>query len=224
MNVRALPVAALLAAAVAVAGCSGSTAPTDRHTDAAAPPASSSSPAATPGTHTGAPGAKTTTQPPVQSTKHGQHGSTAPATAPYPTPGNNPGGHHDQTGVLNSLPGSSAPSCATVGSRTDVRAGSIAAGNFVVARKKFKSELGRTEVPSVFLYVIPQHAKGTHTLRVTVQPRAGGAAHTVRSTSLEQADQWHYFALDLPVPAPGTYRLRMNAGQNSGCFDVTFTQ
>ena len=70
--------------------------------------------------------------------------------APYPTPtrGNTP--NPDQAKVLNSLPGTTATNtCVAVGAHTTLRSGSIAAGNFVTARKSFSEQYRKTELPEL---------------------------------------------------------------------------
>jgi hypothetical protein len=129
----------------------------------------------------------------------------------------------DQSTVLASLPGSSAATCENVGSHTDLRAGAIAAGNFAHARAQYTQLAATTEVPQLDLYVIPQHAAKLSTLTITIDPTGAGASKTLTSKSVEQADAWSYFAVQLPVPAPGAYQLTMTSGTDRGCFLITFT-
>jgi hypothetical protein len=62
-----------------------------------------------------------------------------------------------------------------------------------------------------------------HKVTVSVDP-ATGPTHTVTSTSVERADVWRYFAVNVPIASAGAYRLTMVSGANRGCFDVTFTK
>jgi hypothetical protein len=192
--------AAVLAALVA-AGC-GSTGPPRSS------PGGTTSSAPTTGRTTGVTSG-TTTVPPTKT------------TVPHLRPGRGAGPRSNQTQVLESLPGSGAARCAYVGSRTNVRAGSMAAGNFRIARTKYAAEARRSEAPELFLYVIPQRTKHLHKLTVSVDP-ASGPTRTVTSTSMERADVWRYFAVDIPIPRAGAYRLIMVSGANRGCFDVIF--
>jgi hypothetical protein len=105
-----------------------------------------------------------------------------------------------------------------------MRSGSIAAGNFQSARKQYATDVKTTETPQLNLYVIPQNARGMRKLTVTVDPPGSGPNQTVTSNQVEDADQWRYFALVLPVRDPGTYQLSMTSGANHGCFDVTFSK
>jgi hypothetical protein len=131
--------------------------------------------------------------------------------------------HRNQSSVLTSLPGSRAASCVVVGRRRDVRSGSVAAGNFVTARMSYIEQVPIAEVPTVFLYLIPEHAGALRSATVRVTRVGSGTAQTVTSQSVQQADEWRYFALQVPVRSPGTYRLAMAAGADHGCFEVRFT-
>ena len=208
-------VATAVTSAVLVAGCSSSS--PDRKDSATNSPTTQSSTTTTGGQPTNGAGS---TAP--SGTGSGSSGSGASPTAPYPTPGHEPDAQTNQVTVLNSLPGSSAGSCAVVGSHTDLRAGSVAAGNFATAKKQYASTVGKTEVPSVSLYVIPQNAKAMDSVTITVDPRGAGVTKKVTSKSIGQADAWSFYAVTLPVPAAGSYRLTVVAGINHGCFDVTF--
>jgi hypothetical protein len=142
--------------------------------------------------------------------------------APYPTPGKQPPLQANQTSVLNSLPGSSSQSCGNVGNHTDLRAGAVAAGDFRTARHDFRAGYGKTESVQLNMYVIPQHARHMHKVRATIQPVGGGQAQTVTSTSVEQADTSRYFAVQIPMSRPGTYKFTFVTGQDRGCFVASF--
>lgn len=214
-----LPLLLAAAGVAALAGCSssgGGGAGPALTSAASAPGSAASTPVLGPTVPSIAPG----------TTADVSRGSTSapPATvgpsAPFPTPSNGRGAgtETDQAGVLNALPGRTSPGCVSVGARaTDVRSGSVAAGNFATARHSYASG-----THTVFLYLIPQHAKGLHRATITLTPRSGGSPATITSTQVDQAAQWQYFSVDLPVPAPGAYRLTMAAGSDHGCFDVTF--
>jgi hypothetical protein len=126
--------------------------------------------------------------------------------------------------VLASVPGSSSSSCESVGTHTDLRSGAIAAGNFAHARAQYTQTATSTEAPKVDLYVIPQHAAHLSTLTITIDPTGAGATTTLTSKSVQQADAWSYFAVQLPVPAPGSYQLTMVSGADRGCFLITFSK
>jgi hypothetical protein len=218
--------AAGMATAVLIAGC-GSAHPRSAQTTpvtGGSAPSSSSSSAEVAGSATAATQANTpATQPTsVHTTPNGAGGASLPA--PYPTPGRDPSQAADQSTVLAALPGSSASSCENVGTHTDLRSGSIAAGNFAHARTQYTQTPASTKVPEVDLYVIPQHAATLTSLTITVDPTGAGATTTLTSKSVEQADAWSYFAVQLPVPAAGGYQLSMVSGPDRGCFLVTFSR
>jgi len=143
-------------------------------------------------------------------------------SAPFPTPGEASTGQRNQTPILDSLPGSASSACAVVGQRSDVRAGSVAVGNFVTARKQYSADARKSKTPTVFLYVIPEHAAHLRTVTVLVEPTGAGSSRTVSSKAIEDADTSRYFTVNLPVPAPGRYRLTMQSGSDKGCVYVTF--
>jgi hypothetical protein len=130
----------------------------------------------------------------------------------------------DQSSVLAGIPGSTSTACENVGSHTDLRSGSIAAGNFAHARAQYTQTAATTPVPALDLYVIPQHAAELTTLTITIDPTGAGPTKTLTSKSVEQADAWSYFAVQLPVPAPGGYQLTMVSGPDRGCFLITFSK
>lgn len=162
-----------------------------------------------------------------RSAKPKTSGSTASGdSGASPTPGPVSTAKPDnQTTVLESLSGSSSPRCAPVGKRTDVRSGRIAIGNFATARKQYKKEAPSKEQPEVFLYVIPEHSKKMRNLTLTVKPITGeGKSRTIKSNSVEQAEMWNYYAVNLPISAPGSYRLTAVSGADKGCFEVRFSR
>jgi hypothetical protein len=130
----------------------------------------------------------------------------------------------DQSSVLGALPGSSSTSCATVGTHTDLRSGSVAMGNFVLAGKQYRTEARKSGIPEVGLYLIPQHAKHLKRATLTLDPRGSGKSKTITTRSVEDTDTSRYFAVQLPVAAPGTYQLSVVSGQDHGCYVVTFSK
>jgi hypothetical protein len=142
--------------------------------------------------------------------------------APYPTPGKDPALQADQSAVLDSLPGSSSPSCGHADGHTDLRAGSVAAGNFQTAQHDFRTGYGKSESVELNLYVIPQHAGHLHKVTTTVEPLGGGHPQTVTSGSVEQAEASRYFAVQIAMGRPGTYRFTFVSGPDRGCFIASF--
>lgn len=208
MNVALRLIAAVLACGLVVAGCSGSSGSGKHH-------ASTSVTSTTPVVGPTAPSGNSS-----GSTSSGRGKTSSP---PEINDRDRPK-QTNQTSVLQSLPGSASSTCGAVHeSTTDLRVGSMAAGNWKSARADFHKQYGTTEVPELSMYAIPQNVKHLKSLKLTVTPQ-GGAAKTVTVKGLQSADVWSYFALQVPIPKPGTYRLTMVAGANKGCFDVTFAK
>lgn len=159
------------------------------------------------GTTTKAPGPATTKAPVPSTTK-----AAVPTTTKAPVAG-------DQKGVLNRLPGTASPGCVAVGKQTDVRSGSIAVGNFVEARTNVTK--GGVNGAEVNFYVIPADAGSMPGVQLKATSPTG-SVRTVTSKQVEQAEQWSYYRIVLPVRGSGTWRLDFKAGKDSGCFTVVF--
>lgn len=140
-----------------------------------------------------------------------------PATAPPATP------PKTQTSILKKFPGSTKSStCVTVGSRHDVTSGTVAMGNFQTAAKLYKAQVKKSQTPLVSLYVIPTH-RSMPGVQITMTPvNAKGKSRTINSKEIEPADIWQYYSVHLPISSPGSWRLKVSSGSDSGCFDVTF--
>lgn len=173
------------------------------------------------GTHTGAeprhdatPGGGSSPSPSADGTlPKGSYDDTSGTRAKAPK---------NQAAVLSALPGVAAGGCVKVGSRTDVRSGRTAMGNFALARQNFtRAKSAYTAEPS-FFYVVP-YSRATHSITV-VATRLGGHARpvTVRSRQLEQAAQWNYFPIQIQIPASGTWRFQVTTGADHGCFEASF--
>lgn len=144
--------------------------------------------------------------------QHPTHSSTAGKSKPP-----------SQVSVLNSLPGAKTASCVTVGTRSDVRSGPIAMGNFAEQRAAFHKSKGAYDAAQLFFYVIPQTMNAE---KVTVQftpVSSKGKSQTVTSGQVESAGRWKYYPIHVTNPAPGTWRITATAGAEHGCFVVTFT-
>lgn len=216
-----LPVAAL----ALLAGCSSTSG------DVAAGTAggtASSTPAGTPAagaaSGTGRPdGAASPTKPATKPAPSSAAATrpTAPATstASKPVAGPAVAAAGDQTSVLNRLPGSASSSCATVGTQTDVRSGSLAVGNFAEARAAVAK--GAANGAEVSFYVVPADGAAMPGVRLKATSPTG-AVRTVSSTQVEQADTWYYYRVALPVRDRGSWRLEFTAGGDTGCYRVTF--
>jgi hypothetical protein len=129
-----------------------------------------------------------------------------------------------QSGVLARLPGNDTGRCISVGDRRDVRSGGIAAGPFDTAREGYGTSIQPGMSPrTVRLYWIPEHSTTMPGLTVRMQRLQPdpGAAQTIRKNDWADADQWRFYDTNLEFPSSGTWRLRVTAGQDSGCFDLT---
>jgi hypothetical protein len=129
-----------------------------------------------------------------------------------------------QSGVLARLPGNDTGRCISVGDRRDVRSGGIAAGPFDTAREGYGTSIQPGMSPrTVRLYWIPEHSTTMPGLTVRMQrlQPGPGAAQTTRKNDWADADQWRFYDTNLEFPSAGTWRLRVTAGQDSGCFDLT---
>lgn len=129
-----------------------------------------------------------------------------------------------QSGVLARLPGNDTGRCISVGDRRDVRSGGIAAGPFDTAREGYGTSIQPGMSPrTVRLYWIPEHSTTMPGLTVRMQRLQPdpGAAQTIRKNDWADADQWRFYDTNLEFPSSGTWRLRVTAGKDSGCFDLT---
>jgi hypothetical protein len=129
-----------------------------------------------------------------------------------------------QSGVLARLPGNASGRCISVGDRRDVRSGGIAAGPFDTAREGYGTSVQPGMSPrTVRLYWIPEHSASMPGLTVRMQrlQPTRGTEQTIRKNDWADADQWRFYDTNLEFPSAGTWRLRVTAGQDSGCFDLT---
>ena len=125
--------------------------------------------------------------------------------------------------MLDRLPGSAGDACVAVGDRRDVRSGGIGAGPFDEARTSFADQTESGTPAQVSLYFIPANGPGSKPgLTVTMDNTTTGATQTLHETTTADADVWTFFQTEIPVPAPGKYRIRATSGGDSGCFLVTF--
>lgn len=209
-------VGALVALGLVASGCGGSS-PSDAGHQAAiarapgqhAPQAAPITPAGT--THAaGSAGAANHTAAPTQ--PRGLTPTTRPASG-------------SQADVVAKLPGSASQSCVVAGTRNQVRAGNIAVGSIADARSQFHQQYATSQAPSVVLTVIPLHSNTMPGLTISMRQLGGaGLTRTVTSHDVESADVWRYYAVSMLVPAAGSWRLTVHAGEDSGCVDVTFSR
>lgn len=139
------------------------------------------------------------------------------ATAP-PALATDPPGR--QTSVLEGLPGTADGTCVSVGKRADVRSGSMGSGNFTRA----SAEWAKSPTSKLPLYFIPADVRKAGELKVVVSRADGTASTTVRETSLQSADTWQYYLVQIAIPEAGKWRVKATDGVNSGCWDAEFAK
>jgi hypothetical protein len=225
--VRAVVCAGLFAG-LALTGCTSTSTTSEPASSSVGAAARSARSDSAPGVVPSSPSSSTSANPPAPPTSRASAQTASARPAPLSTPARDPDLVPDQTSVLASLPGNASSACVKVGATTtDTRAGGIGVGNFTAARAAYKRSAASASaaVPTVFLYVIPQHAAHLHGLKVSIRASSGAEpTRTLTSTSVEQAEAQRYFAVNLPITAPGTYRLTMVSGSDKGCFDVSFAR
>jgi hypothetical protein len=149
-----------------------------------------------------------------------------PATAGTPEGSGTPAPvDGNQISVLNSLPGPAhkGTACVKVGDQSDIRVGRLAVGNFASARSAYAQQGGKGKA-TVPLYVIPARTSA-HKAEVRLSSVDGsGPARKISTSARQKADSWTYFAVQLPVPAAGAYRLTATSGGASACFEISFGQ
>lgn len=214
---RAALVAAGLSVGLIVAGCGSSrhdigSQPPAGHGGVAGHQAGTSAPSASDGTP--GPNAHSSTGGPT-----GRHASPQPDRGLTPTKRPASG---SQAAVVDELPGSGGTSCVVAGSRSQVRAGSLAIGSIAEARQQFHQQYATSQAPSVVLTVIPLHAKTMPGASITITQ--GGTTRSFTSRAVQSAGVWRYYAVTLLVPASGTWRLQVHAGTDTGCVDVDFAK
>ena len=130
-----------------------------------------------------------------------------------------------QTTVLDRLPGTASDECARVGDARDLRAGSMAAGNFAKARSDFRRLRGEQGPGApVSLYWIPEHADDMLSGLTLTMQRIGdpSTARTITQRSFGTADPWKYYLTEVVIPKPGAWRFEASTDRDNGCFEVTF--
>lgn len=139
------------------------------------------------------------------------------------TPPPMPSHPKNQSVILAKLPGTAQQACEAVGTRTDVRSGELAMGNFATARKQYRAAGTKYEQPVVDLYVIPK-SRSLKQVSVEMVPfSAKTKSKTITSSEIQTANTWKYYSIHLPVSASGNWKLKVTAGNDHGCFEVAFT-
>jgi hypothetical protein len=150
-----------------------------------------------------------------------------PSATAKPTPPG-PGDYDDTSGtkahppssqvkVLDALPGSKSAACATVGTQSAVRSGSVAMGDFKQAQSVFKKAKGAYDAQPSFFYVIPQTAKLSKAT-VRFAPLSGkGKTISIATRQHEDAGQWKYYPIHVKLTS-GKWRAQVSSGTSKGCF------
>jgi hypothetical protein len=128
----------------------------------------------------------------------------------------------NQAAVLKQFPGVAAGRCVKVGTRTDVRSGRTAMGNFALARKNFGAAKSAYDADPSFFYVVPFSRSARSVTVVATRLGAHSTPVRVSTQQREEAAQWNYFPIEIQIPASGTWRFRVTTGSEHGCFDASF--
>jgi hypothetical protein len=128
----------------------------------------------------------------------------------------------NQAAVLKQFPGVAAGRCVKVGTRTDVRSGRTAMGNFALARKNFGAAKSAYDADPSFFYIVPFSRSARSVTVVATRLGAHSTPVRVRTQQREEAAQWNYFPIEIQIPASGTWRFRVTTGSEHGCFDASF--
>ena len=125
-----------------------------------------------------------------------------------------------QSVVFTRLPGNTSGVCLPVAGRRDVRSGGFVTGPFDDARKSYgKVRPGFTR-DQVRLYFVPLHSKPMN--GVTVTATSGSTTVTKTQKTVADAEQWKFYDVILTLPKGGSWTIRAEAGQDSGCFRASF--
>jgi hypothetical protein len=127
-----------------------------------------------------------------------------------------------QTAAFRGAPGSAANRCVAVGHHRNARSGEFLAGPFGVDEQGYTAGYRQGVRPSaVKIYWVPLHVD--HMSALTVQETlAGGPTITRTYTLLGATRSFVFYSTGVPIPEPGTWKLLATAGQNKGCFIVSF--
>lgn len=144
--------------------------------------------------------------------------SASPTSTPSPLPS------VDQGAVVARLPGPADGSCVVVGGR-NVRSGEIGAGDFSLARRQYKAGGKGVEPAKVSLNVIPAHPgkmAGVTMTMTRLRKPVFTYDHSSTITHTESGVQFYFLTFN--VEQPGSWRLKITAGKDEGCFDVAFNR
>lgn len=109
-----------------------------------------------------------------------------------------------------------------VGHHRSVRSGGFLAGPFGVDEQGFTADYQQGVRPlGVKIYWLPLHVDHMSMLTVQATP-AGGPTLTRTYTLVGAEGRFVFYSTGVPIREPGTWKLLASAGQNKGCFIVSF--
>jgi hypothetical protein len=217
---RSSSVVAVMATCAVLAGCSGGT-PKASDSGSTGHASGSDTSSTTPSTGASA-GVEATGKAKASGKGNASPASSRPSHGSYDDDsGTSAQPPKSQAKVLDALPGSKSSSCTEVGSRSTVRSGSFAMGNFVTARQTFKKHKGAYDAPQSFFYVIPA-ARNLKHVNVTATSDAGKRVK-LSTREVSEAAQWKYFPIHLKIPGAGVWTFRVSSGSKQGCFVAKFS-
>ena len=150
--------------------------------------------------------------------------SVSPSPSVTSTVDPSPSPTEAQDAVVARLPGPADGSCVIADGR-NLRSGGIGAGDFALARREYKAGGTGVEPATVTLHVIPAHPGSMSGVKMTMtrlRKPVFTYDHTSTTTRTESGVQ--FYELVFSVEQPGSWRLRITAGQDAGCFDVAFNR
>lgn len=104
-----------------------------------------------------------------------------------------------------------------------VRSGTVAGGDFALARQMFAAANGAagTMVPLQF---VPANSTRATSIKVVLEMADGGAPVTISASQVKEANEWVYLPVNVPINAPGLWKIGVTIADNTGCFLVDFAR
>lgn len=146
--------------------------------------------------------------------------ATGPGTTPEPADGSGPAADGTQSGVFDRMEGNTDGACIAVAGRRDVRSGGIVGGPFDTAASAWGKAQPGLAKDNVTLYWVPLHAGAMRGVTVVATHASSGSRVRAATDSYNLAEQWKYYTTSLELPTAGTWRLKVTAGPDAGCFDL----
>ncbi len=150
--------------------------------------------------------------------------SGSPSLSATPTANPTASSSKTQEAVVAQLPGPADGSCVIADGR-NVRSGGIGAGDFALARRVYKAGGTGSDPATVTLHVIPSHPGSMPGVKMTMtRLRRPVFTYDHTSTTTGTESGVRFYELVFSVHQPGSWRLKITAGQDAGCFDVAFNR